>query len=326
MRAILAAAAILVSLTATASAQQCKPLKRYGQIPFQTDEGAHIYLPVSIGDFQSKMMLDTGAFWSMLRTDLVTQLGLSTKENFNLNLFDSGGNKIDRSTMISNFSLSGLRFGEAEFFVSGLFADSPLTERAGLLGQNLFTQVNLEIDYATKTISLFSQDHCPGDGVYWSNEAVVLKYEREGARRKQVASRLKTGIDKRQIDEPIVSAELQGKPVTVLFDTGATFTSMNQDYAKRVFNITPQTPGAEPAGGVFVGSGARIPTWRYTFKELVISGIRFQNIPVLLGDFKGGAAVTLGMNEMKHLRIYFAFKEGAIYVTAADAGRTTAPQ
>jgi hypothetical protein len=32
------------------------------------------------------------------------------------------------------------------------------------------------------------------------------------------------------------------------------------------------------------------------------------------------------MNEMKHLRIYFAFKEGAIYVTAADAGRTTAPQ
>jgi hypothetical protein len=36
--------------------------------------------------------------------------------------------------------------------------------------------------------------------------------------------------------------------------------------------------------------------------------------------------LILGMNEMKHLRLYFAFKEGAIYVTAADAGRPPAPR
>ena len=73
-----------------------------------------------------------------------------------------------------------------------------------------------------------------------------------------------------------------------------------------------------------MGTGARIQTYTYTFKELVISGIRFENVPVRLGDFDGQAQVVLGMNEMKHLRLYFAFKEGVIYVTDANAGRSAA--
>jgi predicted aspartyl protease len=326
MKSIIAATALIAGLVATASAEQCKPLQRYGQVAFQTDETAHIYLPATLGGFQTRLMLDTGAYWSLVRNELVTQLNLPTKTNYNLVLFDGGGNKIDKSVVIPNFTLGQLKFGAAEFFVSGLFAGSPLTERAGVVGQNVFTQVDLEIDNAGKTISIFSQDHCPGDGVYWADEAVVLKYDREGARRMKVASRIKRGIDKNQIDEPIVSAELQGQPITVLFDTGATKTSMDIEFARRVFNITPQTPGMEPAGQVMVGTGARIDTWRYTFKELVISGIRFENVPVLLGDFKDRAGVILGMNEMKHLRLYFAFREGAIYVTAADAGRPQAPK
>lgn len=324
MKTIIVATALIAGLVATASAEECKPLQRYGQVPFQTDETAHVYLPANLGGFQTRLMLDTGAYWSLVRTDLVNQLKLPTRTNYNVVLFDGGGNKIDKSVIIDNFSMGLLRFGAAEFFVSGLFEGSPLTERAGVVGQNIFAQVDLEIDNAGKTISVFSQDHCPGEGVYWADEAVILKYDREGASRTKAASRLKRGIDKNQIDEPIVSAELQGQPITVLFDTGATNTSMDMEFARRVFNITQQTPGVEPAGQVMVGTGARIDTWRYTFKELVISGIRFENVPVLLGNFKDRAGLILGMNEMKHLRLYFAFGEGAIYVTAADAGRPPA--
>ena len=119
-----------------------------------------------------------------------------------------------------------------------------------------------------------------------------------------------------------MTAELAGKPVRLLFDTGATFTSMDLEHAHRVFGITKDTPGVQPAGSVNVGSGARIGTYRYVFPELTISGIRFENVPVLLGDFDGSVQVILGMNEMKKLRLFFAFKEGAIYVTAADARRS----
>ena len=307
-----------------AAAQECKPLMRYSQIPFQQDATRHVHLPVTIGGVQSKMMLDTGAFWSLLRKDMAAQLGLAPKQNYNLILFDSGGNRIDETVMVPEFRIGQLNFGKAEFFVSNLWAGAQLSERAGVIGQNLLTQVHLEIDNAGKTISIFSQDHCPGDGVYWADEAVVLRYERAGSRRKQAGSRLKQDVDKNQIDEPVVTAELAGKPVRLLFDTGATFTSIDLDHARSAFGLTKDSPGVEPAGEVNIGSGARIKTYRYVFPELKISGIRFENVPVLLGDFNRSAHVVLGMNEMSKLRIFFAFKEGAIYITAADAARTPA--
>jgi predicted aspartyl protease len=328
MRNILTATIIgmcMHALTAgSATAEDCKPLRRYAQIPFQQDSTKHIHLPVVIGGVNSQMMLDTGAFWSLLRKDIATQLGLEPRRNYNLMMFDGGGARIDQSVLVPEFRLGQLNFGAAEFFVSEFWAGAPLNERAGVIGQNLLAKVDLEIDNAGRTVSIFSQDHCSGDGVYWADEAVVLKYERAGARTTATGSRLKRDVDKNQIDEPIVTAELQGKPVRLLFDTGATFTSMDLEHARNAFGLTKDSPGVEPAGSAIVASGARIETYRYVFSELKISGIRFENVPVLLGDFDRAAQVILGMNEMRKLRIFFAFKEGAIYVTAADAGRAPA--
>lgn len=327
MKRLLATTMLALGLQAlpagTATAEECKPLRRYAQIPFQQDSTKHIHLPVSIGGVQSQMMLDTGAYWSLLRNDIAAQLGLQPRRNYNLTIFDGGGNRIDQSVTVPEFRLGQLNFGAAEFFVSTFWSGAPISERAGVIGQNLLARVDIEIDNAGRTVSIFSQDHCPGSGVYWADEAVILKYERAGARTRATGSRLKRDVDKNQIDEPIVTAEIQGKPVKLLFDTGATFTSMDLEHARNAFGLTKDSPGVQPADSVIVGSGARIETYRYVFSELKISGIRFENVPVLLGDFDRAAQVILGMNEMSKLRIYFAFDEGAIYVTAADAGRTT---
>ncbi|MFM7739691.1 MAG: hypothetical protein ACKO9H_09825, partial [Planctomycetota bacterium] len=61
-------------------------------------------------------------------------------------------------------------------------------------GQNLLARVDIEIDNAGRTVSIFSQDHCPGSGVYWADEAVILKYERAGARTRATGSRLKRDV------------------------------------------------------------------------------------------------------------------------------------
>lgn len=324
MRKLFFVGALMAALSTQSFAEDCKPLARYGKVPFEPDANAHIILPVNVAGFSTKMMLDTGAYWGLLREDLAAQLNLQTRTNYNLNLFDASGKKIDKSVVVPDFRIGSLGFGATEFFVSGLYTDRPLPERAGVIGQNLFTQVDLEVDNAGKTISLYSQDHCDGEGVHWADEAVILDYKRDNSKRTKTASRVRRGIDKNQIDEPIVAAELQGEPVTVLFDTGASNTSMDWEHAARVFKLTPETPGVVEAGEVMVGTGTRVKTYKYTFKELVISGIRFENVPVLLGDFGDTAQVILGMNEMKHLHLYFAFKEGRIYVTAANAGRTPA--
>lgn len=322
MRNWLLAAALLAALTTTqASAEECKRLQRFGTIPFEPDETAHAYLPATISGFKTKLMLDTGAYWSILHDDLVKQLGLKTKKAYFVTMIDASGAPIDTLAVTPEFKLGQLNFGAAEFFVGGGIPGEPLEADGGVVGRNLFTQLDIEFNNAGKAISFFSQDHCPGEGVYWSDEAVVLEYQRAQITRSRGASRIRGDIDKNQIDEPIVSAELMGKPVTVLFDTGATFTAMDLEHAEKVFGITPSTPGVVASEKVYVGSGAQVQTYTYTFKELTISGIRFENVPVRLGQFGNIAQIILGMHEMKHLRMFFAFKEGRIYITDANAGR-----
>lgn len=321
MRNIFAAMISIMTLLAPiAAAEECKPLKRYGTIPFEPDEIAHIYLPASVNGFQTHFMLDTGAYWSIIRGDVAKHLNLTVKKSYNVVMHDASGALIDTLTVVPDFKLGQMGFGAAEFFIGGLDQNTPMDGNAGVVGQNLFTQVDIDLDNANHKFSLFSQDHCPGEGVYWADEAVILSYRRDRSSMNQTTSRIRKSVDKNQIDEPIVSAELQGKPVTVLFDTGASFTAMDLDHARSVFGITPASPGVELDTKVYVGSGAQVQTYKYVFRELTISGIRFENVPVLLGDFGNTAQVILGMHEMKQLHIYFAFKEGKIYVTAANAG------
>ena len=178
--------------------------------------------------------------------------------------------------------------------------------------------MDLEIDNAGKTISLFSQEHCKGAGVYWADEAVTLQYKKQPSRA-PIGSNLKKK-DPNQIDMPIVAAELDGEVVSVLFDTGATYSVIDIDHAKRKFGLSPVSPGVKPSGQFYVANGGLVDSYSYTFNSLTIAGIKFENVPVRIAKLEG-SKMLLGMNELKHLRIYFASKDGMIHITAADAGR-----
>ena len=322
-RLLLAAFVLCAHLPTSALAEDCKPLQRYASIPFEPDEYAQIYLPTRIAGFGTHLMLDTGAFWNVLRSDLVGQLNLPTRKSYEITMFDASGAKIDTIATAPDFRLGDLNFGKVDFFVGGNLGGT-VEGDGGVIGRNMFTRADLEIDNASKSVSLYNPDHCAGDGVYWADEAVVLEYKRDTSNTSRPGSRIRGQISQNQIDDPIVSAELQGKPVTVLFDTGASMTSIDLEHAQRVFGIGPGSPGVVPAGKSYTGSGAEVQVYSYTFKELTISGIRFEHVPVHLGQFGEFKQVILGMHELKHLHMYFAFKEGRIYVTAAEAGNQQA--
>lgn len=306
--------------SASAIAEDCKQLRRYATIPFKDDGTGRISLPATMAGKATRMTLDTGAYWSAIRRDLAVALNLKIKTNYNINLRDASGQAMKETTTVPEAKIGPLNFGAAEFFLSGS-SQLPIEEDGGLFGQNLMTQIDLEVNSAAQTVSFYAQDHCPGEGVHWADEAVVLQYDRQNKNATKNASRIRQGIDKNQIDPPIVTAEVNGNPISILFDTGATFSVLDADLAKRRFNIDANSPGAKPAGTVYVAGGAGIETFEYSLPSLSISGIQFSNVPVLVGKFGDSSQMILGMNEMKKLHIFFAFKEGAIYVTAANAGR-----
>ena len=296
--------AILIISAGIASADQCV-LKRAAVIPFETtDENPTIFIEAAIADRKTSMLVDTGGFWSLIDRTIVDELKLPTRR-VPSGLVDAAGKPLDRVARAHGLTLGGAKLDmDFDFLVAGLLGQE--SSPWGLtMGLNFFTAFDLEVDSAAKTIALFWPDHCKGAGVHWADEAVTLEIKPQ---------------DNGSITMPYVNAEIGGERVRALFDTGSTHTSMGWKLAYRKFGLTRNSPGVVLQGQARVGSGKLVDTYRYTFDALVISGVRFENVPVHLGDFEEFDLV-LGMHEMRHLHLYFAFRDRMIHITAADAGR-----
>ena len=144
--------------TQWAQAEECKQLQRYGRIPFATSDELRISLPATLGKRATHLTLDTGAYWSTIRRDLVEDLGLKTRQGSGFHLLDLAGEKMERVAIVPDVKVGTLGYGAAEFFVSGP-PPAPIEDDAGLMGQNLLNKIDLDIDNANRTVSLFSQDH-----------------------------------------------------------------------------------------------------------------------------------------------------------------------
>lgn len=180
MRKIALALAFIAAATPSL-AEDCV-LKTYGTIPFETDETGHIYVPASFAGRQTRLLLDTGSYWSTIRKDLGASLGLRLQTAHSLNLVDLAGDKIKQVAVVPDVKIGSIALGSVEFFATNPAEGTSFDEEGGLLGQNILNVIDLEIDNAGKRITFFSQDHCEGDGVYWADEAVTLKYKRAPAR------------------------------------------------------------------------------------------------------------------------------------------------
>jgi predicted aspartyl protease len=320
--AIVAAFVVTAVCGPQAFAETCEPLKKYTTMPFRLGDEGRIYVPATVAGRQTHLMVDTGAYWSSLNQDMAQALNLTTRMPA-FEMRDATGERMRKSGVVPEVKIGTLNFGAAEFFVNNHNARGTIEQDGGIMGRNFMTQVDVEIDNAGKTVSLFSPIHCRGDGVYWADEAVTLEFKKAKANR-PLGTRIRQTQSKEyanQIDTPAVTAMLEGEAVTVLFDTGATHTFMDKEFARRRMGITETSPGAKPAGKAYASGGGETDVFSYVFSTLTIGGIKFENVTARIGDFDNDTHVILGMNEMKHLRLYFAFRDGMIHVTYANASR-----
>ena len=122
-----------------------------------------------------------------------------------------------------------------------------------------------------------------------------------------------------------------------LIDTGlASRSILDADTAHQLFDLSPDSPGAVPMG-TMGGSNRKIFGW--TFKTLEIGGItvdtpRLEVIPDQMGkgnkeDIAADSHIRritqgmqptmlIGMNVLRKLHLYIAFKERKLYVTAGS--------
>jgi hypothetical protein len=113
-------------------------------------------IDVKINNRDAKFILDSGAFYSMISSATAAEYNLKTTHApLGLRVIGIGGAADVRVATVKEFSIVGIILKNREFLVGGSDVGT-----AGLLGQNLLEQFDVEYDLATGVIRLFRTEDC----------------------------------------------------------------------------------------------------------------------------------------------------------------------
>jgi tetratricopeptide (TPR) repeat protein len=217
-----------------------------------------------------------------------------------------GGEQSASLAMVQSFDYAGIPIKNIQFLVSG---GGYGPGSVGLIGQNILGATDIEFDLANGVIRLFRAKDCEHSiTAYWAAgkalSALTIEYQTP--------------------TEPhiIAPAEINGHPIRVMFDTGASTSLLSKSAAARV-GVTASSAGVE-AGGIGGGIGSReLETSIASFQEFGIGDETIKNarlkisngailgVDMLLGDdFFLSHRVMVARSQRK---IYFTYNGGPVF-------------
>jgi predicted aspartyl protease len=319
MRAGLVAALFCLAASGAAAQTSCGPLRL-----LSSQQMAHfgstdvMVVPVILDGVEKGMIFDTGAD--------TTQLSRSTAEELKLNIHrsrrqrearDVSGNISTSAATVHTLSFGKVRFEDIELH---LWPDpefgrgTPLL--AGVLSRDLLFDYDVDVDFGTGILKLFSKDHCFGAIDYWHPGTIAA---------------MRIAIRDGHVHIPV---SLDGHTLDAVIDTGSQYTILSLPVARRLFGLSPDSPGVTPLGAV--NNDPALNSYMHTFASLSFGGVTVLTPDMmLLPDrmARGGDRVqqtenralfntalpdiTIGMDVLRHLHIYLAPDEHNFYVSLA---------
>lgn len=313
MRKIFIVPLVLLGLSRPALADDKCQLVRLVSVQMEWEAQYNRWIvPITIQGTPEKLLLDTGGAVMQLSEETVQALGLHERDS-NLELYDVAGHKSNKKVLAKDVTFGSVK-GDIDFQVAPLNVP-------GVAGIFVASQLyDVDLDFGAGKLNFFSPDHCTGQVLYWPHQAVAA-----------VPFRIADGHIR-------LAALVNGKTLPAILDTGAAITTLNAEDAKRAFDLTSKSPGMTFSGNV--NSDPSLPAYSYVLDSLGFEGVSINHAQVLIFQDqtrKGGdqrketgslirtyaddieiEPVTIGMNVLKHLHIYFAFKEHMAYITKAD--------
>lgn len=297
----LAAFAAMMVLSPTLAEEDCR-LQLAASLPMTYYDGA-IVVDAAIGDHPLKLIVDTGASTTMLRESVAAQMGLKydvLKHWQYASVF--GGVRLHHSARVKDFTLGNLRGSGLSVFLM------PEDEKQawvqdGVLGANVLSVYDVDFDFAHGKLNLFLPHRCRGKVVYWTqNEDLVAK--------------LPIDFNGSHIRIPV---QIEGKEIDAVLDTGASDTVLDQETFMPKFGLTPQSPGVQE----YHDPADPMPRYTYTFKTLTLQGVTVNNAKVrfISQEYSKNPSykMLLGMDVLRQLHLFIAYKEKMLFVTSATA-------
>lgn len=308
-----------LSCFCAAQAEDCK-LISYGTVPLTHIEGhSSEFVPVEIAGVSKLMLLDTGASITTMTSKTVAELKLDPTRSADIASYDVTGAKSDQFVTAS-LKIGSLRGDKVTFMLGTSYLDDFGDPRAaGLLGADIFRKFDISIDYGAHTFAMLNQDHCDGQVVYWPERPLAV-----------IPFRLVNGAD------IILSVTLDGHELDALLDTGAYRSTLEKSRAEGRYGLILGSADTPVKGTM--SETDKSPYWSHRFKTLSLAGLEVNNpeidiipdkISAKINTWSTGSLLDqeahgikqppmlLGMNVLKHLHLYIAYKEKKLYITPA---------
>jgi hypothetical protein len=312
-------AALVCSATAfadeTAQTKDCT-LRQLASIDLKI--GSLVLIPVVLDGTSAFMGLNSSLPVSTISLQAATEMKLAigkAPQPFS----DAPG-----SVSINSFSLGSYDIGKVQLLVfpGGKIAMPGLPPSIGSIAIPTFLGVDYELDFAHNKLNIFSTNHCPGSVVYWTDKAAAIPYT----------------IDR--IGIPAFPIELDGKKILSALQVGGSNTRLKTDFSKELYGFDEHSSGIRSDTSESGKTVNHYRAMKMTLPGLSVTNADVQLVPGAKGcivsegigpehsaaykNCWGNPPLTLGLDVLQHLRLYFATEEHILYITAADAGRPAA--
>jgi tetratricopeptide (TPR) repeat protein/predicted aspartyl protease len=273
----------------------------YVELPV-TMSGTRPMISATIDGHPIELVVDTGAFFSMLTAPAAAELKLSVgPAPQNLLVGGVGGDVQPSLATAHRFTVANGKLTQpnVQFLVGGGAAGPGA---AGLLGQNLWASFDDEYDFANGVIRLSKPKGCGHTPmVYWDRSRV---YSVMGLVSFAELGRMTSGY-----------GEVNGSRIKITFDSGAASSALSYAAARRA-GIDPHGPDSQP-GGSFLGIGRRpIETRIVPVDVLQLGDEKIEHTRIRVADTTyGDGDMLLGADFFLSHRIYVANSQNKIYFT-----------
>lgn len=262
-----------------------------------------VFLSGSVEGRSGKFLVDTGGIGMILGFSTATQLKSGPQRSFG-GISMVGGVNLTYGVAARDFNVGTFKISGAYFIVA---PDRTLPSYAigNIQPHSLWTTSDIEIDFWKSKLNVFLPNQCPGHVVYWTHDpyaAVSMKPNLEG--------------------HLVVQANLDGKLIDALIDTGAQKSFLSLRAASHFLDIDESTPGMIGRGTMDINEMVRAKRYHYPFKSLTFEGISIANPDIEIDDTGSDSKnepLVLGIGVLRQLHLFIAYDENKLYLTSAEA-------
>ncbi|MDZ5646528.1 retroviral-like aspartic protease family protein [Nitrospirillum sp. BR 11828] len=279
-------------------------------------EGNRPLIQGSINGQPVYFLVDTGSFGSLLFRESAEKLGLRLNTVEGVTVYGVGGGSDIWITTVDNLTLDAASVKNLKLNVvgGGAGGDGPVTT-AGVLGEDLLRQFDVEMDLSHGKINLYDTKNCDDvDLIPWDDPFTVTEFP--------TVTRDNAHIQ--------VLVQVNGAPVRADLDSGAYYSILTTGDAARA-GVLPESPGVIEVGRAGGIGARRERTWIGTFDSFGIGEETIRHPKMRFGDmfkhstvtFTGShiptqvlpAGMLLGADFLRAHHVMIAHSQGKLYVS-----------